>query len=151
VILEEYLRHVLAGLHDLDAIAAVPGLTYAQVEGFSRQYPTFRAVRHDCAATRDQFHAVRRLRECDRRAIAGSDKLMVFLMSGDNPAKYGRQVETHHTGSVEVRDGLSRLMEEIAVHGRYDPPADRPHTRPMRDLKTIEVAQSVDSQEDNDS
>jgi hypothetical protein len=149
--LEDYLSRLLAGEHDLAAINAVPGLSWARVECYAGQYPTFRAVRVECRRIRDTHGAARRIAEADRRAMAGSDRLLIRLIEGDDPGKYGRQVETHHSGAVEVRDGLARLLEEIAGHGRFDPPADRPHTRPMRDLKTIEVAQSVNSQEDNDS
>jgi hypothetical protein len=149
--LEDFLSRVLAGEHELDAVSAVPGLSFARLDGYLSTYPTFSALYRHCNSVRDRFHASRRLSVADNRARAGSDRLLICLLGGDDPHRYGRQVVNQHTGSVEVRDGLSRLMEEIAVHGRFDPPADRPRTRPMRDLKAIEVAQSVDSQEDNDS
>jgi hypothetical protein len=145
--LEQYLAKLLAGEHEIDAVAACPGLTYARLLGCVSTYPTFAALRRECQRARDQFHADRRLSVADTRARAGSDRLLICLLGGDDPHRYGRQVVNQHTGAVEVRDGLSRLLDEIAGRGRFDP-SGSPHPQPTRNPRVIDVAQDVDAQPD---
>jgi hypothetical protein len=147
--------------------ASEAGLSWPVISGYLAAYPTLLAVYHEARVYKDRLLKEIRLAAGHGRAVTGwdepvfwqgqiagtvrkfSDKLLIRLIEGDDPARFGRQVE--HSGTVEVRDGLARLLDDIADRGRFDPPADRPRTRPMRDLRTIEVAQSVDSQGDNDS
>lgn len=53
-------------------------------------------------------------REARRRAIAGSDTLLIFLMKGANPAKYRERVDVMMDISKMV-DGLTHDPEERAA------------------------------------
>lgn len=51
-------------------------------------------------------------REAVRRAIAGSDTMLIFLLKARKPAMYRERYEVHHTGELGIADSLSAEQRE---------------------------------------
>lgn len=51
-------------------------------------------------------------REAARRAVAGSDVLLIFLLKARKPAMYRERYEVHHSGELAIADSLSEEQRE---------------------------------------
>lgn len=52
--------------------------------------------------------------EAVRRALAGSDTLLMFLLRARRPEKYRENVRVEHDASREMLDALERATKEVA-------------------------------------
>jgi len=91
------------GLRDGDAAAAV-GVSRWSPPRWRKTNPEF-AERYKAARQVRIDHLVK---EAERRAINGSDRLLEFLLCNYDPARFSNRQKIEHTGELTLADRLAR-------------------------------------------
>lgn len=96
------------GIRDTDAADAVGMSRWAPPRW--RKDPVFKA-RYDAARKIRTEHLIR---EAERRAINGSDRLLEFLLLNYAPDKFSNKQKIEHTGEFALTDRLVRGRSRVA-------------------------------------
>lgn len=95
---DEFLRLLSQGCTVRQAAAAV-AINYSTFYRMRKADPAF-AKRWEDATRVSVDHLVR---EAERRAMSGSDKLLVFLLSSYDPARFKNRSTVEHEGGVQIK------------------------------------------------